>query len=116
MSKDLFDIDGFYAVLDAERSTRKLNWKQVAEQAGVSASTFTRMSQGKKPDVDTLASLARWARISVDQFVGSFEPKMQIDTLTQITAYLRCDPCLSPEGAEALEAVLKAGYEKLRIN
>jgi hypothetical protein len=34
--------------------------------------------------------------------------------LAQITAYLRADPHLKPEAAAALEAVLKAAYEKLR--
>ena len=36
------------------------------------------------------------------------------DPLTQVTAYLRADPHLKPEAASALEAILKAAYEKLR--
>ena len=47
-----FDSQGFYDALDATRRSRNLNWKQVAAQSGVSASTLTRMAQGRRPDVD----------------------------------------------------------------
>ncbi len=54
-----FDSDAFYAALDGVRRARDLNWKEVAAQSGVSASTLTRMAQGKRPDVDGLAALCR---------------------------------------------------------
>lgn len=115
MPKGQFDIEGFYAALDAERQTRRLTWKQVAEEAGVSASTLTRMAQGRRPDVDTMAALAAWSGLDVDAFVKrSNEGSQESDTLAKITAYLRADRHLTPEAAAAIEAIIKAGYEKLR--
>jgi len=115
MAKGHFDADAFYAALDSQRQSRRLNWKQVAGQAGISASTLTRMAQGKRPDVDSLAALLAWSGLSADQFViDAARSPAQADPLAQITAYLRADPHLKPEAAVALEAVLKAAYERLR--
>jgi transcriptional regulator with XRE-family HTH domain len=111
-----FDAAAFYSALDAQRVAKNLNWKQVAAAAGVSASTLTRMSQGKRPDVDSLAALASWSRLAVDDFVvqavkGSVRKP---SPLAVFTAHLRSDPHLSPESAAALEAIVKAAYERLR--
>ena len=46
--------------LDTMRGAKSLNWKQVAEEAGVSASTLSRMTMGKNPDADSLARLVHW--------------------------------------------------------
>jgi len=115
MPKGQFDAEAFYAALDSHRQSRRLNWKQVAEESGISASTLTRMAQGRRPDVDSMAALAAWSGLSVDSFVYHEDAeKIHTDSLTAITAYLRADPHLSQQSAEAIEAVLKAAYEKLR--
>lgn len=115
MPKGQFDAEAFYAALDSQRQSRKITWKKVAEESGVSASTLTRMAQGKRPDVDGLAALAAWSGLKADDFVrveGHERP--QADSLAQITTYLRADPNLTPEGAAALEALVKTAYERLR--
>lgn len=109
-----FDADAFFAALDAVRVSRKMNWKQVAGAAGVSASTLTRMGQGKRPDVDSLAALAAWAGLDVDEYVRSEARKKQPEPLAMISTYLRSDKHLTPEAAKALDAIVKAAYEKLR--
>lgn len=115
MPKRQFDGEAFYAALDSQRQLRHITWKQVAEESGVSASTLTRMAQGRRPDVDSMAALAAWSGISVDSFVCHNDlEKTKTDSLAAITAYLRADPHLSRQSAEAIEAVLKAAYEKLR--
>lgn len=115
MSKGQFDAEGFYAALDAQRQGRKITWKKVADESGVSASTLTRLAQGKRPDVDSMASLIGWSGLSADSFVTFSEEKPnEVEPLAKITAYLRADRNLTPEGATALEAVLKSAYERLR--
>lgn len=115
MPKGQFDVEAFYAALDGQRQSRKKTWKQIAKEAEVSASTLTRMAQGRRPDVDTMAALVAWSGLNADDFVKRDETDPNdSDTLAKITAYLRADSHLSPEAAEALEAVIKAGYEKLR--
>ncbi|MFF5039901.1 MULTISPECIES: helix-turn-helix domain-containing protein [Streptomyces] len=113
--KGWFDAEGFYAALDAARLARSLNWKQVAAGSGVSASTLTRMAQGKRPDVDGLAALCAWSGLDADDFVRSeHEDRPAADPLAMISTYLRSDRNLSPESAAALEEVIKITYERLR--
>jgi transcriptional regulator with XRE-family HTH domain len=109
-----FDSDRFFDGLEGVRLARKKNWKQVAHEAGVSASTLTRMAQGKRPDVDSLAALAAWSGLNIDTFVRGRGPASEPEPLAMISTYLRSDKHLSPEAAKALDAVIKATYERLR--
>lgn len=111
-----FDAAGFYAALDAERRAQGINWKQVAAAAGVSASTLTRMAQGKRPDVDSLAALASWSGLNVDKFVVATTSKTikKVSSIAAITAHLRSDPHLSADSAAAIEDIIKAAYDRLR--
>lgn len=112
--KGWFDASVFYEALDSARQARGLNWKQVAGESGVSASTLTRMAQGKRPDVDGLAALAAWSGLRADDFVRSDGERAQPDALAQISTYLRSDKNLSHEAATALDELVKATYERLR--
>lgn len=112
--KGRFDAEAFYAALDAERRSRRYTWKQVAQEAQVSASTLTRMAQGRRPDVDSLAALVTWAGLSADSFVGNGLPTPEVGTLTMISTYLKSDPQLTAEAAEALDQMVKATYELMR--
>lgn len=106
-----FDIAGFHAALDAQREAKRLNWKDVAEQSGVSAATLTRMSQGRRPGVDGLALLLAWSGLDASAFVpGANKP----EPLAQISANLRADPNLKAESAKALEAIIKVAYQRFR--
>ena len=109
-----FDSQGFYDALDATRRSRNLNWKQVAAQSGVSASTLTRMAQGRRPDVDGLAALASWSGLKADDFVRSDAHQGEPEPLAMISTYLKSDPHLTPEAADALDQLVKATYERMR--
>ena len=109
-----FDSQGFYDALDATRRSRNLNWKQVAAQSGISASTLTRMAQGRRPDVDGLAALASWSGLKADDFVRSDSQQSEPEPLAMISTYLKSDPHLTPEAADALDQLVKATYERMR--
>ena len=109
-----FDSDAFYEALDAERQARQFTWKQVAGESGVSASTLTRMAQGRRPDVDGLAALAAWSGLRADDYVRSETERPQAEPLARIATHLRSDKNLTPEAATALNEVIKATYERLR--
>ena len=109
-----FDTEGFYRALDGVRQGRKMNWKEVAGASGVSASTLTRMAQGKRPNVDGLAALAAWSGLDADDFVRTDQERPEPETLAMISTYLRSDPHLSPEAATALDELVKATYERSR--
>ena len=114
MSKSEFRGDAFFRALDSSRVARSLNWKQVAEQSGVSASTLTRMAQGKRPDVDSLAALVRWSGLSADIFVGGEAHVHSPEPLSQITTMLRSDPTLPEDGRDAIIDMITAAYVRLR--
>lgn len=112
--KGWFDADAFHAALDGVRRARKLHWKDVAAASGVSASTLTRMAQGKRPDVDGLAALVAWSGLDADDFIRSSAERPKAEALAMISTYLRSDRNLSPEAARALDELVKATYERLR--
>jgi len=115
MSKGQFDVDAFYEALDNVRKSGKLTWKKVADNAGVSASTLTRMAQGKRPDVDSMAALAAWSNLNVDNYiVGHNQGKMAQNSIEEVSALFRADPSLDPSAAAAIEAIVRAAHEKLR--
>ncbi len=103
------DASRFYAALDETRRSRGVQWRQVAQEAGISASTLTRMAQGKRPDVDGLAALVRWSGLDANQFLGGLPAKG--DPMTEISVLLRGDPSLTEEQAEALTTVIRNAYE-----
>jgi transcriptional regulator with XRE-family HTH domain len=112
-----FDAEGFYVALDAARQAKKLNWKHVAAESGVSASTLTRMAQGKRPDVDGLAALCSWSGIDADKFVRSpGDARPEPEPLAMISTYLRSDRNLTSEAAAALDELIKATYQRLRTS
>ena len=112
--KGRFDAEAFYSALDAERRSRQQTWKRVAEEAQVSASTLTRMAQGRRPDVDSMAALVAWSGLSADSFVRDEQAKPEPGSLSMISTYLKSDPQLTPEAAEALDELMKATYERMR--
>jgi transcriptional regulator with XRE-family HTH domain len=109
-----FDAAAFFAAIDAERQARGLLWKQVAQEAKISQSTLTRLAQGKRPDVDSLAALIDWAGLSADDFVVRVHGDAEAQPLAMISTYLRADRNLSPQAADAIEKVLQATYQALR--
>ena len=109
-----FDAEAFYSALDAERRNRQQTWKRVAEEARISASTLTRMAQGRRPDVDSLAALVTWSGLSADTFVRDEQKKPEPGSLAMISTYLKSDPHLTPEAADAIDQLVKATYERMR--
>jgi len=110
--RDQFDHDNFFSALNSQRMERRLTWKDVAAQTGVSASTLTRMAQGKRPDVDGLAALLKWSGLKAENFIPGGQQTSE-DPLSQISAILRSDPKLSAAGRKTMEEVLRATYRGL---
>ena len=113
-----FDVAALHAALDSERRSCRLTWKDVAAQSGVSASTLTRLSQGRQPDVNSLAALTAWLGMSADHFMRteSVDQFGAASPLAQISSIIHRDPHLNPEGAVALEELIRATYVRLRTD
>ena len=110
-----FDSQAFHAALDGQRQAMNMTWKDVAVEAGISASTLTRMGQGKHPDADGLAALVAWSGLDIKLFIRSGGvAKKKAEPLAQITAVLRADRNLNEASVEAIEQILKATYKRFR--
>jgi transcriptional regulator with XRE-family HTH domain len=109
-----FDSAGFYRSLEATVQARSVTWKQVASDTGVSASTLTRMSQGRQPDAASLAALSAWAGLNPSDFVEADFKLPRTESIAQISTLLRSDPNIDVDSAEALEAIVRAAYQRLR--
>lgn len=112
---DRFDGDAFYAALNAARLSRQKTWKEVAEEAGVNASTLSRIGQGAKPDVNGLAALLAWSNLKAEMFIRGADQR-EAEPIAKITALLRADPKLTPTNAKLIEEIVISTYEKLRGN
>lgn len=109
-----FDGEAFYRALEATVASRSKNWKQVADETGVSASTLTRMGKGSRPDAGSLAAISAWAGLNPSDFVHAPYKAARPEAMAQISTLLRGDPNLDPGGAEAIEAIVRTAYERLR--
>jgi transcriptional regulator with XRE-family HTH domain len=109
-----FDGDAFYRALESTVTSRSKNWKQVAAETGVSASTLTRMAQGRRPDAASMAALSAWAGLNPSDFVDAPYRVTHAEPMAKISSLLRTDPSLDAQAAEAVEAIVRAAYERLR--
>jgi transcriptional regulator with XRE-family HTH domain len=91
-----------------------MNWKKLADEAGVSQSTLTRMSQGRRPDVDSFAALLSWSGLEAEDFLVKETSREGSEPLAEISVLLRRDSNLSEEAASALDELVKATYQRLR--
>ncbi|MGW2384364.1 helix-turn-helix domain-containing protein [Streptomyces sp. NPDC001658] len=66
MSTYQLDVPELHRRLDQRRRERGLDWKQLAVATGVSASTFTRLGTGCRPDADALVTLLVWLDLDTD--------------------------------------------------
>ncbi len=113
MDKEHFDTEGFFAALDAVRLSKGQTWKEVAADSGVSASTLTRMAQGKRPDVDGLAALLKWSGLKAEDYLTGRATAGKQETLAVISRLLRADRKLGKESATALEDIIRVAYKRL---
>ena len=109
-----FDGNSFYRALKTVVSTRGLLWKQVADETGVSQSTLARMAQGRHPDAASLAAISAWAGLNPSDFVEAPFRAPEGQAIGKISSLLRSDPSLDAEAADALDAIVRTAYERLR--
>lgn len=114
------DVAALHSALDRKRKLRELSWRELAGRLDISASTFTRMAQGHRPDVDTFATLLRWLDMPATAYMRSEdldeeqhgEPNPTAD-LEQIGLLLRASRSMKPDQAEKLETIIQAAYKSI---
>lgn len=116
ISQSKVDVSSLYGALDSKRQAAGLSWRQLAHALEIPPSTFTRMGQGARPDVDTFATLLRWLGMRADDFLatsGDPQPKGEVEPMAMISTYLRSTKNISPETADAMEDIIRAAFRRL---
>lgn len=84
-----------YAALDAQREARGLSWRQLAAEAGVSASLVSRMGNGRRPDLDGFIALVQWLGMPAETFMvwpdGEGEHRSRPSLEAQLAPLLRAE-------------------------
>lgn len=110
-----FDGQAYYSALASAVEAKRVTWKQVSQSTGVSASTLTRMAQGRRPDASSLAALSAWSGLNPANYVEGVEtPGEEADFVAEFSALLRAQKDLSGDAKTALEGMVKAYYEQLK--
>jgi transcriptional regulator with XRE-family HTH domain len=110
------DVQALYAALDSKRKAHETSWREVARELEISPSTFSRMAQGRRPDVDTFATLLRWLGLPAESFMRSKREESgaaEEEPVAMVSSYLRSARNIEPEDAEALEEIFRAAYKRL---
>jgi transcriptional regulator with XRE-family HTH domain len=114
MPETTVDVEALYAALDNKRKSRGTSWREIARELDVSPSTFSRMAQGRRPDVDTFATLLRWLGMPAESFMrGTPATGATEEPVAMVSSYLRSARNVTPEDAEALEDIFRAAYNRL---
>jgi len=112
MPQNLIDVGSLIATLDAERQARRLSWRQLAFEADVSASSLTRMQQGKSPDVNTFSALTAWLNIPAERFFRNKpETSEEDDPIAVISTLLRGKKKPNPKAMKALQELVNAAVK-----
>ena len=109
------DTTALYSALLAKKEEEGLSWRAVALELGIASSIFTRLYKGSRPDMDTVLTLTGWLGVPVERFLSgqAAERDERRETMVAIGSHLRADRRLTPEGVDAIAAVVRAAYDQL---
>jgi transcriptional regulator with XRE-family HTH domain len=116
MPETTVDVEALYAALDSKRKAQETSWRELARDLEISPSTFSRMAQGRRPDVDTFATLLRWLGMPAESFMRSTRKERgtaEEEPVAMVSSYLRSARNIEAEDAEALEEIFRAAYKRL---
>ena len=110
------DMGRLSEALKAKRGNRGLRAvaDEITENIGqVSASTLSRIEQGKIPDLDTFVKVCKWIGISTEQFLAGVE-NVKSDSAKVIEAHLRADRTLDPKTITAISEMIRLAYTEAK--
>ncbi len=120
MAKTTINTALLYSALDAARQERRLSWRALAGEIGVSPSLLSRLGNGLRPDTDGFATIVRWLKLPAEDFFdqsdadsasgGQGEP----DLMAQIVPLLRARKDLDETDIKYLQQVIGATIERAR--
>ena len=109
MSAEL-NTDLLASMIKTKRGTSGLR-AIVEEIGGLSASTLSRIEQGKVPDVDTFLKLCKWLEVSTDTF-SNVKAENQELSKQAIIAHLKAEKELDPDQVDIIVKMINLAYNK----
>lgn len=100
----------FSEMIKSKRGNQGL--RQLAEVISVSASTLSRIEQGRLPDIDTYLKICNWLEVSPSYFTK--ESQELEEHKVQVIAHLRADKTLPNETSIALIRMIDLAYESVK--
>lgn len=109
------DVPALYGALDSKRTAKGISWRELARQLNLSASVFTRLAQGRSPELDSYVVMTHWLGVSTEAFVAIERPSEAetVNTVEAIAGYLRADKALKPESAKAISTIVETAYREM---
>lgn len=114
MARAQIDVRGLYAALDAVRTHKELSWRQLAREIGVSPSTFSRLANRQKPDVDSFAAMVHWLNVPAERFMVSDDevPREEPELMAELAPLLRARQDLDCDDKKYLEELIGAAMRR----
>jgi transcriptional regulator with XRE-family HTH domain len=108
------NVSGLYAALDAVREHKNLSWRQLAREVGVSPSTFSRLANKQKPDVDAFVAMVRWLNVPAERFMtdGEEASSEQPDLMAELAPLLRARKDLNSDDRKYLEELVGSAMRR----
>jgi transcriptional regulator with XRE-family HTH domain len=116
MAETTVEVGALHAALERRRQARGQSWREVATELDLSPSTFSRLAQGHRPDVDAFATMLRWLGLEAKEFMSpavGAEAEGSPEPLAAVSSVLRSSRDVSSEQAEALEDIFGAAYRSI---
>jgi transcriptional regulator with XRE-family HTH domain len=112
VADDPLDIEALARALRKRRRGEGLGLREAARQAEVPPTTFSRVEEGRLPDLATYRRLVSWLGVSSDAFMQS--RRVRLDSTPEIIAeHLRTDQNLSPAAATRIADLVAELYNAL---
>lgn len=110
------NVRALYAALDAQRDAQGMSWRHLAKDRGLSPSTFTRLANGHRPDVDAFAALVGWLGQPAERFITSDQDRSADEPalMAELAPLLRARSDLDEDGADRLQALFAEALTKFR--
>lgn len=114
MPRTQINVPGLYAALDAVREHRELSWRQLAREVGVSPSTFSRLANKQKPDVDAFVAMVRWLNVPAERFMidSGQTAREQPELMAELAPLLRARKDLNSEDKRYLEELIGSAMRR----
>ena len=114
MPQTQINVPALYAALDAVRESRRMSWRQLAREVEVSPSTFSRLANRQKPDVDAFLALVRWLNVPAERFMadGDDQDREEPPLMAELAPLLRARRDLNSEDKKYLEEVIGAAVRR----